>query len=433
MIVDPIRMCELLVGLDEVNIDGVDRDSSSGRLTVLVSSRLLPPDCVWCGEPRRLKDRSDVAFVDLPSFGQPARLVWCKRRWKGCCGTGSTTEVDERIAGPGQVMTTRAARWATRQVGRHRRSVASVAAELACDWHTVNRAVIPLGEALLDADHNRVGLVDAVGLDETLFVRRGRFRRKQWATSIVDVDTGQLIDLVPARTAVKVENWFKAQPTEWCRQIRYGVLDLSGPYRKVFNSSVLDHVVQIADPFHVVRNANQRLDECRRRVQNQTLGHRGHKGDPLYGIRRLLTMAIERLDHATTARLKTRLAVGDPHGEVEWAYTAKEAVRDIYRIDGHDDAVEIVADLGELMVDKAFPPEVNQLGRMLKRWLTQITNWHRRQVSNGPTEGANNMIKLAKRIGFGFRSFRNYRVRALLYAGRPNWDLLDTLLPAQNR
>ena len=144
-------------------------------------------------------------------------------------------------------------------------------------------------------------------------------------------------------------------------------------------------------------------------------------------------MAAERLDHTAAARLAASLSTSDPHGEVEWAYRAKEAVRDIYQIDDHTTAVDVVAELAELMIDKTFPPEVNQLGRMLKRWHTQITNWHHRRISNGPTEGANNMIKLAKRIGFGFRSFRNYRVRALLYAGQPNWDLLDTILPAQNR
>ena len=32
-------------------------------------------------------------------------------------------------------------------------------------------------------------------------------------------------------------------------------------------------------------------------------------------------------------------------------------------------------------------------------------------------------------MAFGFRSFRNYRVRALLYAGKPNWDLLATITP----
>ena len=73
---------------------------------------------------------------------------------------------------------------------------------------------------------------------------------------------------------------------------------MSGPYRKVFTEG-LDHVTQVADPFHVIKLANSRLDECRRRVQNETLGHRGHKGDPLYRVRRLLTKAHERLDQIT--------------------------------------------------------------------------------------------------------------------------------------
>ncbi len=34
-----------------------------------------------------------------------------------------------------------------------------------------------------------------------------------------------------------------------------------------------------------------------------------------------------------------------------------------------------------------------------------------------------------KRVAFGFRRFVNYRIRALLYAGRPNWDLLATIAP----
>ena len=76
-----------------------------------------------------------------------------------------------------------------------------------------------------------------------------------------------------------------------------------------------------------------------------------------------------------------------------------------------------------------MPSELQQLGRTLRRWADQIVAWHRAQVSNGPTEAMNNLIKRIKRVGFGFRRFRNYRLRVLLYAGRPNWDLLATLTP----
>src|SRR6266853_1712661 len=58
----------------------------------------------------------------------------------------------------------------------------------------------------------------------------------------------------------------------------------------------LDHATRVADPFHVVRVANRCLDKVRRRVQNETLGHRGRKRDPFYRIRKLLVTGAERLD-----------------------------------------------------------------------------------------------------------------------------------------
>ena len=58
--------------------------------------------------------------------------------------------------------------------------------------------------------------------------------------------------------------------------------------------------------------ANQKIDECRRRVQNESLGHRGRKTDPLYRARRLLTKAHERLDERGNDKLVGLLRAGDP-------------------------------------------------------------------------------------------------------------------------
>ncbi|NIR38279.1 MAG: transposase, partial [Actinobacteria bacterium] len=170
-----------------------------------------------------------------------------------------------------------------------------------------------------------------------------------------------------------------------------------------------DHVTQVADPFHVVKLANTRLDECRRRVQNETLGHRGRKDDPLYRARRLLTKAHERLDDAGDAKLRGLLDAGDPRGEVRTAWHAKETVRSIYDINDPALAREFVDRLADDLQDESCPVEVNTLGRTLRRWLDQITAWHRARVSNGPTEAINNLIKRIKRVGFGFRRLRNYR------------------------
>ncbi len=53
----------------------------------------------------------------------------------------------------------------------------------------------------------------------------------------------------------------------------------------------------------------------RRRVQNETLGHRGRKADPLYRIRKLLLSADERLDEAGHHRMLLGLPAGDPADE----------------------------------------------------------------------------------------------------------------------
>jgi transposase len=175
--------------------------------------------------------------------------------------------------------------------------------------------------------------------------------------------------------------------------------------------------------------ANQRLDEVRRRVQNETLDHRGRKDDPLYRSRRLLTKADERLDDRGREKLLGLLEAGDPHGEVRMAWHCKEVVRQIYDIDDPALAVEFVERLCVDLQDESCPPEVNQLGRTIVRWSAQIAAWHRAQVSNGPTEAVNNLVKRVKRVAFGFRRFAHYRIRALLYAGRPNWALLATITP----
>ena len=156
-----------------------------------------------------------MTLVDLPVFGRPARLVWSKRRWvcpNPVCAVGVWTERDPQIASTRCALMTRAARWVTMQVGRHGRSVAEVATDLECDWHTVMDAVVVFGQVLID-DPDRFGAVIAVGLDETLFARQGHYRTTQcWSTQIVDVQHGQLLDVVEGRDSTEPCRWFAARP-----------------------------------------------------------------------------------------------------------------------------------------------------------------------------------------------------------------------------
>ena len=126
--------------------------------------------------------------------------------------------------------------------------------------------------------------------------------------------------------------------------------------------------------------------------------------------------------------LASLLALGDPGAEVAIAYRMKERLRDFYATTNLAEARAMLEELVAHCTKRSMPPEIQKLGRTLKAWFEKIANFHLARVSNGPTEALNNLIKRIKRIGFGFRNFENYRIRALLYAGRPNWRVLGSIV-----
>lgn len=163
-------------------------------------------------------------------------------------------------------------------------------------------------------------------------------------------------------------------------------------------------------------------------MQTEQLGHRGRRDDPLYRARRVLLVGEEKLDAEATERLASLLELGDPDAEVAIAYRIKERLRDFYAARNLDQARQLLEELQGHCLKKAMPPEIQKLGRTIRTWFDKLCNYHLAKVSNGPTEALNNLVKRIKRIGFGFRNFENYRIRALLYAGKPNWRVLGSIV-----
>jgi transposase len=208
-------------------------------------------------------------------------------------------------------------------------------------------------------------------------------------------------------------------PAGWLAQIDVVSVDPHEGYRSAVTSptSPLRDVTIVVDPFHIVRLGNAAVTSCRQRVQQATLEHRGHTGDPLYDARKLLLMGAERLDEAGWERLHQALRNGDPDGEVRDCWVAKEKLRDVYLTDDPDQAATILDDAIAWCVDEDSGPELRRLANTLRRWRTQILNHHTTGASNGPVEAANLLIKQVKRSGRGFRNLHNYRLRILLAGG----------------
>lgn len=415
---DGIGLAEAMLGLPGFRVLEVVETGSEVVIEVETTAQMV--GCGRCGVRAEAQDRMTVDYRDLPCFGRPGRLVWRKRRWR-CrefdCEAKTWTETSECFSGR-QVLTRRAGIEACRQVGRHARPVAEMAKQLGVCWWTIMSAVEEHGRPLVD-DPERVGSVRQLGVDETSYLKATRWRPTLYATGLIDLDRRVVIDLIEGNAAVDLRSWLRRQDPAWLAGIKVVATDLTDSYRHGMKGH-LDHTLRVADPFHVTRVGNRCLDTVRRRVQQETLGHRGHKSDPLYRIRKIMLTGAERLDDSGTDRMLLGLRVGDPHDDVLGAWLAKESVRDVYLTDNIDEA--------RVLLDKAITgcrndwvPEMQSLGNTLARWRTEILNHHRTGASNGPTEALNLCIKQVKRAGRGFRCFDHYRLRVLLHTGGINW------------
>jgi transposase len=228
-----------------------------------------------------------------------------------------------------------------------------------------------------------------------------------------------MIDMVEGNSASDLRRWTANADPRWLAGIKVVATDLAESFRAGLSPG-LDHARRVADPFHVVRVANRCVDKVRRRVQNETLSHRGRKRDPLYRIRKLLLTGNERLDDRGRDRMLLGLRVGDPYDEVLGAWLAKESVRDIYLADTWREAQLLLAKaITGCLADDV--PEIVSLGNTLKSWRSEILAHHTTGASNGPTEGLNLCVKNVKRCGHGFRAFEHYRLRVLLHTGGVTW------------
>jgi len=168
-----------------------------------------------------------------------------------------------------------------------------------------------------------------------------------------------------------------------------------------------------------VRLAGDALDRCRQRVQQDTRGHRGRKGDPLYAARRTLRTGADLLTDNQAQRLQDLFA-SEAHVEVEATWGIYQRMIAAYREPDRTRGRELMQNLIE-SVSHGVPSaltEVITLGRTLrKRAADVLAYFDRPGTSNGPTEAINGRLEHLRGSALGFRNLTNYIARSLLETG----------------
>ena len=156
----------------------------------------------------------------------------------------------------------------------------------------------------------------------------------------------------------------------------------------------------VADQFHVLRLLNPALT----RRRGEVTGDRRSME-----LRRLLLRNGFTLDFWQRRDMHAFL---DAHPALREVYLAKEALHRFYRTRGIARAGRALDRLLDGIASSLLP-ELQTLRRTLRRWRHEVLAHFDTGLTNAMTEGFNLKAKLVKRGAFGYRSFRNYRLRLL--------------------
>src|SRR5450830_100238 len=258
-------------------------------MTVTVSTPWQLMGCPRCGVVALGRGRRVRRLHDVPG-DLPVTIRWRQRTWR-CpdpgCPVGVFVEQHTALVAPRGSLTGRTVSWAIGQLRHEHATIQGLARQLGTSWKTVWRAVRPRLVELAD-DESRLAGVASLGVDEHVWhhtPHKAAIKGPTMLTGMVDLTRdadgtvhARLLDLVPGRSGTVFAAWLTERSVGFRDGVQVATLD---PFRGYANAlrDELSEATPVLDAFHVVKLAGQALDEVRRRVQQDTLGHRAHAGD----------------------------------------------------------------------------------------------------------------------------------------------------------
>jgi transposase len=236
-----------------------------------------------------------------------------------------------------------------------------------------------------------------VGIDEHSFRRNPRTGYTEFATVIVDYVHPRVREIVQGKTTLELKAQLGAIPEPG--NVQYAVIDLCDPFKN-FVREHLPNASLVADKFHVLRLLSPALLRKRFEVAGTRADLRAKK---------LLLMSSRKLDWKARLTLEHFLR---NYPELNELYVWKERLHSFYRIRGYERAVRALTEITDQMAASTLK-EIKTLRATLKKWRNEILAYFKTGLTNARTEGFNNRAKVVKRMAYGYRSFRNYRLRVL--------------------
>jgi len=379
-----------LLDMEAYDFQGVEQSES--RILLKVRMKRRTQECPACRTPcDQIHDYRTQYVKDSPIQGKAVTWQYRKRRYRcPCCG--KRFYEGNYLLPRRHRITNRMAALGIDQL-RKKQSRKEIANALGVSESSVGRwmNLLEFGKPAL--------LPKVLSIDEF----RGNTEYGKFQCILTDPVHKRIVDVLPTRYHAQIYDYLRAFPNR--NQVQYFIMDMNREYLSIAKS-LLPNATIVIDRFHVVRYCTWALENVRKRVQMKLLPEQRKY---FKRSRKLLLAHMRDLSAENKAAVERMLFMSR---DLREAYLLKEKFYDFMNSSSSSQAKE------RLRIFRAHAfvaelPEFSACLTMLKNWESFILNSFDCPFSNGFTEGVNNKIKVLKRIAFGYRSFRNFRIRIL--------------------
>jgi transposase len=405
-----LSLWRALLGVEKTVIEDIEFDPAAGRLVAHVRPTASSRDrCGRCRRPGRGYDAGrgrrrwrtlDLGTVTAFLEAESPRVVcpvhgvvvahvpWARH------DAGHTLAFDQTVA------------WLATQTSK-----SAVTELMRIAWRTVGTII-----ARVWADTGgRVDLfagLSRIGIDEISY-RRGHL----FLTVVIDHDTGRLVWAGTGQSKATLQKFFDALGPTRCALITHVTAD-AAPYIADSVATNCPHAIRAADPFHVVKWANDALGELRlqawRDARRALRAHPRRRGRPSRDApphpQADLVKALSRARYALWKNPEN--LTGSQQAKLEWiaktdprlyrAYQLKEGLRIVFKLPPEQAAEALDSWCRSAAASRI--PQFVELQRTVRRQRAPILAAIEHGLSNGPTEAVNTKIRLRTRMAFGYKN-----------------------------
>lgn len=224
---------------------------------------------------------------------------------------------------------------------------------------------------------------------------------------LVDLDTHQVIDLLPSRLKDFLIEYFTEKGNAFCEQIAVFCSDMWTAYLETAKEVFVNATI-VVDRFHYFSYLQDVIDKTRKKLRKNN-----PKQDLLKKTKWTLFKNPEELSKKEKQKLIELWTIPE-FKELQQIYDLKNEFRDILQKKIDKSQATVLLDEWIEKAKKIANDSMNTFIEFYQKWSQYILNYFTHRVSTSLIEGINNKIKLIKRRAFGFASFNNFRTIVLV-------------------